>query len=247
MCGSAPKENIKMNRTIKYLWLLPLFGLMVLSCEDSDDFNNVIDQVSCSDGIQNGDELGVDCSGPCPECIDGLDFGGTFVQQDIAGRPAVNAVLNVNGALRDAFNLSAVSARGVQDVISGYDALTFPMVFNQNIDNYFVGYSIDGASVSFQANVLGFDAEGFATFMAQTDALQLAAEGSTTYQSTDTWFTGRQLTDDVMDTTLLLLYGGPEGDRFNGTNGPMLISDGVGIGDRIFSSEFPYLEAPILE
>ncbi len=45
--------------------LLPLVLLLLVACEDADDFNNVIEQVSCSDGIQNGDETGVDRGGAC--------------------------------------------------------------------------------------------------------------------------------------------------------------------------------------
>jgi len=232
---------------LRFWRFLPILALLVVSCEDADDFNNVIEQVSCSDGIQNGDETGVDCGGSCPQCIDGLDFSGVYVQQDIAGRPAINSVFNTNGPLQDAFNRAAVSSRGAQDVISGSSNLTFPQVFKDNIDLYFVGYSLDEVPVSFQTNVLGFDALGFAEFLATTDALQLAADGPTTYRSSDLWFTGRKLSDDVMDTTLLLLYGGAEGDRFDGVNGPLLISDGVGLGNRVFLTDFPYLEAPLTE
>jgi hypothetical protein len=227
--------------------LLALMVLFVIACEDADDFNNVIEQISCSDGIQNGEETGVDCGAPCPICLDGLDFSGVFIQQDIAGRPGINTVFNNAGPLQDAFNRSTVSARGTQDFIDGSNNLTFPGVFHENIDQYFVGYTIDEMSVFFGSNILGFDLAGFAEFLATTDALQLAAEGTTTYRNTELWFTGRKLTDDVMDTTLLLLFGGPQGDRFDGVNGPMLISDGVGLGDRVFSSDFPYLEAPLTE
>lgn len=232
---------------LRFLALWLLLALMIVACEDSDDFNNVIEQVSCSDGIQNGDETGVDCGGICPVCLDGLDFSGVFVQQDVAGRPAVNTVFNIAGPLQDAFNRTTVSTRGPQDLIDGSNNLTFPGVFQENIEHYFLGYTINEAPQMFQTNVLGFDAAGFAEFMATTDALQLAAEGTTSYRSADLWFTGRNLSDDVMDTTMLLLFGGPEGDRFDGVNGPMLISDGVGPGDRVFSADFPYLEAPLGE
>lgn len=97
---------------LRFWRFLPILALLVVSCEDADDFNNVIEQVSCSDGIQNGDETGVDCGGSCPQCIDGLDFSGVYVQQDIAGRPAINSVFNINGPLQDAFNRAAVTARG---------------------------------------------------------------------------------------------------------------------------------------
>ncbi len=232
---------------LRFWRFLPFFALLVIACEDADDFNNVIEQVSCTDGIQNGDETGIDCGGSCPQCIDGLDFSGVYVQQDIAGRPAINSVFSSNGPLQDAFNRAAVSMRSAQDVISGTTNLTFPQVFKENIDTYFVGYVLNEVPVSFQSNVLGFDAPGFAEFLATTDALQLASEGPTTYRNADLWFTGRQLTDDVMDTTLLLLFGGPEGNRFDGVNGPMLISDGVDQGNRIFLTDFPYLEAPLTQ
>lgn len=229
-------------------WRLLCFtALLMVACEDADDFSNVIEQVSCSDGIQNGDETGVDCGGICPVCLDGLDFSGVYVQQDIAGRPAINTVLNNAGPLQDAFNRSTVSTRGTQDYIDGSNDLTFPIVFQENIEQYFNGYTLNEMPQTFETNLLGFDAAGFAEFMATTDALQLAAEGTTSYRSADLWFTGRKLSDDVMDTTLLLIFGGPEGDRFNGVDGPLLISDGVGLGDRVFSNEFPYLEAPLTQ
>lgn len=230
----------------KYL-MLPLMVIGFAACEDADDFNNVIEQISCSDGIQNGDETGVDCGGICPVCLDGLDFSGVYVQQDIAGRPGINSVLNVAGPLQDAFNRSVVSARGNQDFIDGSDNQTFPGVFSENLEQYFIGYTLDEQPVSFQTNVLGFDAAAFSEFMATTDALQVAAQGTTTYRNAELWFTGRNLTDDVMDTTLLLIFGGPEGDRFDGINGPLLISDGVGPGDRVFLTDFPFLEAPLTQ
>mgnify|MGYP000294488127 CR=1 FL=1 len=54
--------------TIKKLYIpLVCFGLaaILFSCEDADDFNNVIEQVTCTDGIQNGEETGIDCGGEC--------------------------------------------------------------------------------------------------------------------------------------------------------------------------------------
>ena len=57
--------------------------------------------------------------------------------------------------------------------------------------------------------------------------------------------TGRNLSDDVIDISLILLFGGNSGARFDGNNGtPQLTSDGVGLGDRVFRTSFPYLEDP---
>ena len=229
---------------LKLWWIVPVMALLI-ACEDADDFNNVIEQISCTDGIQNGDETGVDCGGSCTPCIDGLDFSGVYIQQDVAGRPGINTVFNLNGPLQDVFNTTEVSMRSSQDTIIGTSDLTFPQIFKDNIDLYFVGYPLNEAPTSFQTNVLGLNAQEFAAFLATSDALQLTADGPTSYRITDQWFTGRNLTDDTMDTTLLLLFGGPEGDRFDGVNGPLLISDDVGIGDRVFQTQFPYLEAPL--
>ena len=42
--------------------------VFVLSCKDDDDVNTT--QPTCFDGIQNGDETGVDCGGSsCQDCV----------------------------------------------------------------------------------------------------------------------------------------------------------------------------------
>ncbi|MFT4802594.1 MAG: hypothetical protein ACI93N_002374, partial [Flavobacteriaceae bacterium] len=57
----------------------------------------------------------------------------------------------------------------------------------------------------------------------------------------------RYLSDDVMDQTLTLMFGGTNGTRFDGNNDtPQLTTDAVGPGDRDFTLSFPYLEAPLL-
>ena len=48
--------------------------------------------------------------------------------------------------------------------------------------------------------------------------------------------TGRALADDVIDTELLLIFGGPTG----GSN-PGLTSDNVDANDKPFLTSFPYL------
>jgi hypothetical protein len=46
-----------------------------------------------------------------------------------------------------------------------------------------------------------------------------------------------------MDITFRLIFGGTDGDRFDGNNNtPQLTTDGVGPGNRDFSLPFPYLE-----
>ena len=63
--------------------------------------------------------------------------------------------------------------------------------------------------------------------------------------------TGRRIQDDVIDVSLILLFGGMEGDRFSGqdTDGdgmpnlPRLTSDGVSITASP-TTTFPYLGSP---
>jgi hypothetical protein len=51
--------------------------------------------------------------------------------------------------------------------------------------------------------------------------------------------TGRKLDDDVIDTELLLIFGGPAG-----TSNPGLTKDNVNSNDKAFLGSFPYLAAP---
>ena len=62
-----------------------LITLIFIQCKDDDDNGNVIELISCDDGIQNGDEDGIDCGGSlCLPCQDNqLNFDGNFVQEDI--------------------------------------------------------------------------------------------------------------------------------------------------------------------
>jgi hypothetical protein len=52
-----------------FKWMLMgmmVASLAVYSCKDEDD------SATCSDGIQNQDETGVDCGGPCAACKEGV-------------------------------------------------------------------------------------------------------------------------------------------------------------------------------
>lgn len=85
----------------------------------------------------------------------------------------------------------------------------------------------------------------FTTVLSEYDALQVAPNAPTTYLDADEniFFTGRSLSDDVMDITLKLIFGGVNGNRFDGSNDtPQLTTDAIGPGNRDFSLSFPYLE-----
>ncbi len=62
----------------KLTFTLMLFvGVLFISC-GSDDDNESVGVVSCSDGIINGDETGVDCGGSCEPCQDAIDNPATY-------------------------------------------------------------------------------------------------------------------------------------------------------------------------
>jgi len=228
-------------KSTKYIALIFSLVVAVLSVQcDDDDNNNVIDQPSCDDGIQNGDEEGIDCGGSCPDCLEGIDFSGTWVQEDITGRPAVNAFFFFFYNVRNMFNITQVSDRS-----------DFQIEFETTLEEY---HDVYGAALEleldYETNFLGLDAVNYTTFLAEFDALQVAPNGETSYYNADSGalFSGRRPAEDVVDFTLTLMFGGEDGLRFNGgEDNPLLISDGVGAGDRDFELPFPYLENPLQE
>lgn len=254
-----------MKTYIKILVFALCTTTLFVQCKDDDD--NVIINATCDDGIQNGDEEGVDCGGaacePCavePTCDDGLqngdeegidcggsfcapcedgdmsiDFSGTFMQEDVMGRPGINTVFGGTDEVKNSFNVTAVS-----------DRASFQPIFQAQLEAYHDVYGAAlGVDIDYEENILGLDAATFTTVLAQFDALQVAPEGTTTYFDGTNALTGRTLEDDVIDISLTLMFGGTTGTRFDGNMGtPQLTSDGVDAGDRIFPSSFPYMKNP---
>lgn len=225
-------------RYIKLSGLVLCLGLLFAQCADDDDNGNVIEGATCDDGIQNGDEEGIDCGGSCPPCFDGPNFTGTYQQEDIAGRPGINTVFSRTDLVKNNFNESVVS-----------DRTSFQEVFEATLEAYHDVYGDAlGVEIDYETNILGWNAPTFTTVLAQFDALQVAPEGPTTYFDGTNVLTGRNLSDDVIDISLTLMFGGESGTRFDGTNDtPQLTTDGVGPGNRDFSLPFPYLESPLNE
>jgi hypothetical protein len=161
----------------------------------------------------------------------GNDFSGTYAQQDIMGRPGINTVFGSSEAVKNSYNVSIPSNR--ESFQPGFEAM---------LEAYHDAF---GATLDYEANILGLDAATFTTVLAQFDALQIAPDGPTTYYNGTQVLTGRTLSDDVIDVSLILMFGGATGDRFDGDNGtPELVTDNVGAGDRVFENVFPYMEAP---
>lgn len=219
-------------KKIVYIGLLFISTLMFVQCSEDDNDNIIEPDPTCSDGIQNGNETGIDCGGPdCPPCDEegGLDFSGIYVQEDQVGRPAVSRLFVTLG-LRDDFNTTIPSQ--MQAAFQA-DMQANLLVLNPD-------YTTNGG------NAFGQDAEAFTTMFSR-DVLWVSQTGSATFYDGTRTFTGRKLGDDVMDLYLMLIFGGPDMDNplNNGTEGqPLLIKDGVNANDKPFLSNFPYLAPP---
>lgn len=231
---------------IKIFFLLIAATFLFVQCVDDDDNGNALIPDTCNDGIQNGGEEGIDCGGNyCPACDEesGVNFDGIFEQVDIAGRPAVNMLFGGSDSYKNDYNVTIVSDRNI-----------YQSIFENTLENYYEMYAvaleIPVDEFNYETNILGWNAQTFTSIMSKYDALQVAPNGLTSYYDADNnlVFTGRKLSDDVMDTTLMLLFGGETGTRLDGTNDtPQLTTDGVDLGNHDFPQTFPYLEDPIAE
>jgi hypothetical protein len=147
---------------------------------------------------------------------DNFDTGGSYAQNDQMARPAVNTVF-VNAARKNEFNTTVPSAQNA--------------AFNAQFQGVLTGFG-------YTQNALGQDKAAFAGLLA-TDVLNVKTSGTTTFFDGTNVLTGRALADDVIDTELLLIFGGPAG-----TANPGLTKDNVNMNDKAFSGSFPYLAAP---
>jgi hypothetical protein len=138
---------------------------------------------------------------------------------DQVGRPGIATVF-VGAADKDNFNATIPSVMG-----AAYQAK-----FQTQLQAYNGGL--------FTKNILGLDAAGFTGVLA-TDVLNVSTTGKTTYYDGTNVLTGRMLTDDVIDVSLTLVFGGP-----TGASNPTLTSDHVDANDKPFSTSFPYEAAP---
>lgn len=254
---------------------MPLIALGVLSGCSNDDDSSVAMTPSCNDGIMNGTETGVDCGGPsCIPCGDGMeptpmpeepDFTGSYSQVDHMGRPGINTVLSFDmdgqPSVKDAHNMTIPSEM----------ALVFQAGFEARLEQYHDVYAnklgLDPMDVNYEANILGLDATTLTTVLA-ADVLEVAPDAPTVYFDPGTdldgdgrilvpdgdeiGLTGRRLQDDIIDISLILLFGGAEGDRFSGqdldmdgmADLPRLTSDGVALTAENITDDFPYIGAP---
>lgn len=194
----------------------------------------------------------------------GIDFTGNYTQVDHIGRPGINTTLSVDAegeaSIKDAHNTTIPSE------MSSAFQMGFQARLEQYHDVYALKLGLDPADVDYENNILGLDAATLTTVLA-ADVLEVAPDLPTTYFNPGTdldndgnvlvpdgdevALTGRHPNDDIIDVSLILFFGGMEGNRFSGQDLnddgmpdlPRLTSDGVGLTANI-STTFPYLGAP---
>jgi len=150
----------------KLLYIIPFLFLALLFVQCTDEISNniIIPDPTCTDGIQNGDEVGIDCGGsncePCEDAIGGLDFSGIYVQEDQVGRPAVSIVFVTLG-LRDAYNTTIPSELTVN--------------FQQDMQANLMLHN-----PAYATNILGQDAAAFTSLLSK-DVLWVGQTGVATF------------------------------------------------------------------
>jgi hypothetical protein len=148
--------------------------------------------------------------------VDTFNTSGSFMQNDQMARPAINTVF-VGSDRKDEFNTTVPSAMNA--------------AFNTQFNNVLTAFG-------YTQNALGQDQAAFSGLLV-TDVLNVKLSGTTTFFDGTNVLTGRALADDVIDTELLLIFGGPKG-----TANPGLTKDNVGANDKPFLATFPYLATP---
>lgn len=221
--------------TIKFLFTAVFASLVLVGCSDDD---NVIN----------------------PEPTE--DFSGTYEQVDHMGRPGINTVLSADADIKNTHNVTIPSRM----------QSTFQADFEAQLeglhDAYAVALGFTAEDVDYQPNILGDILNGpeptsesnpnpvsatVLTTVLANDVLEVAPNAPTKYFDAGSGapefdgaigFTGRRLQDDVIDVSLILLFGGETGARFSGQDGfPQLVTDGVDLTADI-STSFPYIGAP---
>ncbi len=147
---------------------------------------------------------------------DTFDVSGTFTIADQMARPAINTVF-VGAPRKNEFNMTTPS--------------TMNAAFKTDFVNVLTGFGNT-------TNALGQTKDQFATLLV-SDVLNVKLSGSTTFFDGTNVLTGRALADDVIDTELLLIFGGP-----TGASNPQLTKDNVNGNDKAFLATFPYMASP---
>lgn len=165
----------------------------------------------------------------------------TTITRDFIGRALISIVFNSTDEQRELYNNTPVNERQ-----------SFTPIFENTIealhDVFAESVGQTPEEFNYETNIIGLDAGQLAAFLAETDAIQVAPNAPTAFfdPANGAVLTGRQITEDVTDISLTLLFGGANGTRLDGNNNtPQLISDGVGTGTRSTLPRFPFLGRPL--
>jgi hypothetical protein len=226
-------------RNINILFSAICIGIFSVSCSNDDD--NIM----------------------APEMPAQVDFSGTYSQVDHMGRPGINTVLNGSAENKNMHNTTIPS-----EMQSTFQA-SFESRLEALHDAYAVALGADPAAINYEPNILGDILNGpqptsednpnpvsatVLTSVLSADVLEVAPNDPTIYFNPGSGapnfegavgLTGRMLQDDVIDISLILLFGGESGARFNGEGGlPQLVTDGVALTADNITNTFPYIGAP---
>ncbi len=157
----------------------------------------------------------------CNDKVDTTQATVFYEQQDQMGRPAINTVFVTAAADKDAFNT------------------TIPLAMNASFQSKFQTRLL-ALNAGYTTNALTQNAAAFTGLLA-TDVLNVTTSNTTptTFFDGTNVLTGRNLSDDVINVELLLIFGGPMG-----TSNPGLTNDNVNANDKTFLTSFPYLATP---
>lgn len=226
---------------IKYVFAALCASFLVVGCSNDDD------------------NMAMKPEPPMAE----VDFSGSFSQVDHMGRPGINTVLSGSADIKNMHNVTIPSMMEA----------TFQENFEAQLegmhDAYAIALGFTAGDVDYQPNILGDILNGpeptsennpnpvsatVLTTVLANDVLEVAPNAPTVYFNAGAGaptfdgaigFTGRTLQDDVIDISLILLFGGETGARFNGQDGfPQLVTDGVSLTADNISLSFPYIGAP---
>ncbi len=224
----------------KYIFAALFASFLIVGCSNDDDSLN-----------------------PTSPPTTGVDFSGSFSQVDHMGRPGINTVLSGSADIKNMHNVTIPSMMQA----------TFQADFEAQLeglhDAYAIALGLTAEDVDYQPNILGDILNGgeptseanpnivsatVLTTVLSNDVLEVAPNNVTTYFNAGAGapsfegaigFTGRKLQDDVIDVSLILLFGGETGARFNGEGGlPQLVTDGVAMTADNITTSFPYIGAP---
>ena len=177
------------------------------------------------------------CSGGNGGGIGGGGGGGvgantTYTQLDRLARPVVNEVFatfaNRRHFINDTDNPTDDPTQLKKDIES---FLTFPAGRSRQIKDVIISVLVPDVMIA------DLSKPGPAAYL-----------GVETGGKTGSFFGGRKLTDDVVDTSLAVVFGNAipaiTGVPDDGKEIPSLTSDNVGPGGKRFTNTFPYLGAP---